>query len=223
MVKIKNLNKIYNENKANQFIALKDISLDINRNELVILKGISGSGKSTLLSIIASYMKPTNGFIEVNNELIAKLPDQHISNFRLNNIGYIFQSFNLFENLTVHQNITASLIPLGLKQNIIDVKVDNVLNLINISHKKEQIVSSLSGGEKQRVAIARALVNQPEIILCDEPTASLDHSNGLIFIDIVKELKRLGKTIIISTHDPIFDDLEIVDKVILIENGEIKN
>ncbi len=221
IIKMENLNKIFNENKPNQFNALKDINLHINENEVVFLKGVSGSGKSTLLSILASFMKPTNGLVEVNGEFIAKLPDTHISTFRLNNIGFIFQSFNLFEQLTVAQNIMTSLIPKEYTQKICDEKIDAVLKLINISHKKDQVVSNLSGGEKQRVAIARALVNEPDIILCDEPTAALDYDNSLIFIEIVKQLQGLGKTIVVATHDTIFDDIDINCRVINIKNGTI--
>ena len=225
MIKIKNLNKIFNKNKPNEFYALKDINLDIKKNEVIILNGVSGSGKSTLLSIISSFMKPTNGLIEVNKEFIAKLPDKHISNFRLNNIGFVAQSFNLFDQLTVTQNIMASLTPKEYSQKICDKKIDDVLELINISHKKGQVVLNLSGGEKQRVAIARALVNEPDIILCDEPTAALDYDNSLIFIDIIKQLQKLGKTIIIATHDTIFDNLhkniDMNCRVINIKNGRI--
>ncbi len=221
IIKMENLNKIFNENKANQFHALKDINLHIKKNEVILLKGVSGSGKSTLLSILASFMKPTNGLVEVNGEFVAKLPDKHISEFRLNNIGFIFQSFNLFEQLTVEQNIMTSLIPKEYTQDICDKKIDDVLKLINISHKKGQTVSNLSGGEKQRVAIARALVNEPDIILCDEPTAALDYDNSLIFIDIIKQLQDLGKTIVIATHDTIFNDADMNCRVIDIKNGMI--
>ncbi|MEA2019513.1 MAG: ABC transporter ATP-binding protein [Campylobacterota bacterium] len=221
MIKIEKLNKIFNENKPNQFYALKDINLHIDKNEVIILKGVSGSGKSTLLSIISSFMKPTNGLVVVKGEHIAKLPDKHISNFRLNNIGFVFQSFNLFDQLTVEQNIIASLIPKEYTQEICDKKIDDVLKLINIFHKKGQTISNLSGGEKQRVAIARALVNEPDIILCDEPTAALDYDNSLIFIDIIEQLQKLGKTIVIATHDTIFNDLSIDCRVIDIKNGEI--
>ena len=221
IIKIENLNKIFNENKPSQFHALKNINLYIKKNEVVFIKGVSGSGKSTLLSIIASFTKPTNGLVEVNGEFIAKLPDAHISEFRLNNIGFIFQSFNLFEQLTVAQNIMTSLIPKEYTQKICDKKIDAVLELINISHKKDQVVSNLSGGEKQRVAIARALVNEPNIILCDEPTAALDYNNSLIFIEIVKQLQALGKTIVIATHDTIFDDIDIRCRIINIKNGTI--
>ncbi|MCG3685494.1 ABC transporter ATP-binding protein [Aliarcobacter butzleri] len=221
MIKIKNLNKIFYENTNKEFYALKDINLNIKKSSCVVLKGVSGSGKSTLLSLIATLQKPTSGEIVVENESIAKLPDFHASNFRARKIGFIFQSFNLFNELSVKDNISLPLIPLGFSQKQIDEKVINTLKLSNILHKKDELVSNLSGGEKQRCAIARALVNDCEIILCDEPTANLDYENSKNFIEILKELKELKKTIIIATHDPIFDNLDFVDSEILIKNGQI--
>ncbi|MFX4243066.1 ABC transporter ATP-binding protein [Aliarcobacter butzleri] len=221
MIKIKNLSKIFYENTNKEFCALKDINLNIKKSSCVVLKGVSGSGKSTLLSLIATLQKPTSGEIVVENESIAKLPDFHASNFRARKIGFIFQSFNLFNELSVKDNISLPLIPLGFSQKQIDEKVINTLKLSNILHKKDELVSNLSGGEKQRCAIARALVNDCEIILCDEPTANLDYENSKNFIEILKELKELKKTIIIATHDPIFDNLDFVDSEILIKNGQI--
>ncbi|MFW2557419.1 ABC transporter ATP-binding protein [Aliarcobacter butzleri] len=221
MIKIKNLNKIFYENTNKEFYALKDINLNIKKSSCVVLKGVSGSGKSTLLSLIATLQKPTSGEIVVEDESIAKLPDFHASNFRAKKIGFIFQSFNLFNELSVKDNISLPLIPLGFSQKQIDEKVISTLKLANILHKKDELVSNLSGGEKQRCAIARALVNDCEIILCDEPTANLDYENSKNFIEILKELKELKKTIIIATHDPIFDNLDFVDSEILIKNGQI--
>ncbi len=221
MIKIKNLNKIFYENTNKEFYALKDINLNIKKSSCVVLKGVSGSGKSTLLSLIATLQKPTSGEIVVENESIAKLPDFHASNFRARKIGFIFQSFNLFNELSVKDNISLPLIPLGFSQKQIDEKVISTLKLANILHKKDELVSNLSGGEKQRCAIARALVNNCEIILCDEPTANLDYENSKNFIEILKELKELKKTIIIATHDPVFDNLDFVDFEILIKNGQI--
>ncbi|MCG3720208.1 ABC transporter ATP-binding protein [Aliarcobacter butzleri] len=197
------------------------MNLNIKKSSCVVLKGVSGSGKSTLLSLIATLQKPTSGEIVVENESIAKLPDFHASNFRARKIGFIFQSFNLFNELSVKDNISLPLIPLGFSQKQIDEKVINTLKLANILHKKDELVSNLSGGEKQRCAIARALVNDCEIILCDEPTANLDYENSKNFIEILKDLKELKKTIIIATHDPIFDNLDFVDSEILIKNGQI--
>lgn len=221
MIQVNKLNKIFNENTKKQFHALKDINLQIQTSSCVILKGVSGSGKSTLLSILGTLSKPSSGDIIVNGDSIAKLPDLHASSFRATNLGFIFQSYNLFNELDVIQNVSIPLIPLGFTQKQINEKVSIALNLANIEHKKNETVSNLSGGEKQRVAIARALVNNPDIILCDEPTANLDKDNSLKFIEAMRKLKTLNKTIIIATHDPIFENLDFVDEVINIKDGEI--
>ncbi len=221
MIKVNNLNKIFNDKTKKEFQALKDISFEIDDYSCTILKGISGSGKSTLLSILGALSKPTSGSVIINDENIAKLPDLHASDFRASTLGFIFQSYNLFNHLNVKDNVSIPLIPLGLTQEEIDKKVLEALKLANISHKEEEIISNLSGGEKQRCAIARALVNQPNIILCDEPTANLDLDNSLKFIEVMKKLKSLNKTIIIATHDPIFDNCDFIDNTINIKNGQI--
>ena len=221
MIKIENLNKIFNENTKREFHALKNINLEIADSSCIILKGISGSGKSTLLSIIGTLLKPTSGNIQINNENVAKLPDLHASDFRAKRLGFIFQSYNLFDTLSVKDNVSIPLIPLGFNQKQIDEMSLKALELSNINHKKDELVYNLSGGEKQRCAIARAMVNNPNIILCDEPTANLDYDNSIIFIETLKKLKALNKTIIVATHDPIFDNLDFVDKIINIKNGMI--
>lgn len=221
MIKVNKLNKVFNQNTKKEFHALKNINIQIETSSCVILKGVSGSGKSTLLSILGTLSKPSSGDIIVNDDSIAKLPDLHASSYRAKNLGFIFQSYNLFNELDVAQNVSIPLIPLGFTQKQIDEKVMIALSLANIEHKKNETVSNLSGGEKQRTAIARALVNNPDIILCDEPTANLDTDNSLKFIAAMKRLKALNKTIIIATHDPIFDNLDFVDAIINIKNGEI--
>ncbi len=221
MIEIKSLYMTFNPNSNREFCALKNINLSIKERELVILKGVSGSGKSTLLSLISALIKPTSGEIIIDGERIAKLPEHHASKFRVQNIGFIFQPFNLFEILSVSENISLPLIPLGFAPSQIREKVQKAMNLANITHKAHQCVNNLSGGEKQRCAIARALVNDPKIILCDEPTANLDLANSLNFIEVLKTLKKLGITIVIATHDPIFDEVNFEDRVINIKDGEI--
>ena len=221
MIHLKGINKIHSQCGPAEFQSLFDITFDVREGELVILKGVSGSGKSTLLSIIGALQKPTSGAVEVEGRAIAKLPDLHASSFRARTIGFIFQTFNLFDEFTVAENVALPLVPTGIPQKEIDKNVVRALELTNISHKATQSVRDLSGGEKQRTSIARALVNDAKIILCDEPTANLDRENSLAFMGILKDLKSLGKTILMATHDPLFADLEVVDRVLEIEAGRI--
>ncbi len=221
IIQIENLNRSF-EHAGNEVSVLKEINLNIRQGECIVLKGVSGSGKTTLLSLIAGLDKPSSGKVLIEGEPISKLPDAFASELRAKKIGMIFQHFNLLEHLSVSENVTIPLIPSGLKMKEIHDKVDAALILANIMHKKEILSSRLSGGEKQRTAIARALVANPDIILCDEPTANLDRDNSLLFIDILKELHSMGKTIVVATHDPLFDDLSFESTVIPMVDGEIK-
>ncbi len=220
MIQIENLYRTFHH-EGNDVPVLKEINLNIRQGECVVLKGVSGSGKTTLLSLIAGLDKPSSGKVLIEGEPISKLPDLFASELRAKKIGMIFQHFNLFEHLSVSENVTIPLIPSGLKMKEIHQKVDEALHLANIKHKKDILASRLSGGEKQRTAIARALVANPSIILCDEPTANLDRDNSLLFIDILGELHRMGKTIVIATHDPLFDSLSFESTVIPMVNGMI--
>ena len=221
MIELKNITKIYDLNKNDQVVALKDINLSINEGELIVLKGSSGSGKSTILSLIAALNKPTSGEVIVDNKKISKLPDNFASIYRRDNIGFIFQKYNLIADLSVKENILLPLIPLNPDINELDEKLNLVMEKFKIFHKKETLVKNLSGGEQQRVAIARANVNNPKIILADEPTANLDEKLSLHFIDILRELRNTGKTIIVATHDPLFFNLDFVDREIQVNNGTI--
>ena len=221
MIQLKNITKIYEINSREKVTALLDINLSFKEGELIVLKGVSGSGKSSILSLIAGLSKPTTGEVIVDRKKISKLPDNFASIYRRDNIGFIFQKYNLLPSLTVTDNILLPLVPLNLDTNIAQQKLKRVMKMFHIEHKKDTIVKNLSGGEQQRVAIARANVNEPKIIIADEPTANLDKKLSLSFIDILKELKGKNKTIIIATHDPLFFNLNIVDREIEVSNGEI--
>ena len=219
MIKCKNLTKIFNQNKRNEQTALKNIYLTINSGELVVLKGASGSGKSTLLSLIAALSKPTIGEMIVDEKRVSKMPDNFTAMFRRENIGFIFQKYNLISTLSAYQNIIVPTIPSNPDEKELDKRVNELLEMFNIQSKKESLVKNLSGGEQQRVAIARALINDPKIIIADEPTANLDAKLSLDFIDILKELKNQNRTIIVATHDPLFFKLDFCDKLVEMKDG----
>jgi putative ABC transport system ATP-binding protein len=222
IVDISNLYKSYT-NGNNVYEVLKDINLKLNDGEVLILKGVSGSGKSTLLSIIAGMEKPTSGKLEVLGEPIAKLPDIHISHFRAEKIGMVFQNFNLIENFSALDNVMLPLASLNIKLKDAKRMGLEALKKLNIESLYNKDVKLLSGGQKQRVAIARAIITKPKLLLCDEPTANLDRKNANAFLDILKELNREKISIIVATHDPIFDKLDINYKTLKIEQGQIVN
>jgi putative ABC transport system ATP-binding protein len=221
VIELKNIVKKYEQNTQNEVMALKGVDLHIKEGELVVLMGASGSGKSTILSLIAALSKPTSGEVVVCRDRISKLPDNFASDFRRHSIGFIFQKYNLIPTLSVKENIILPLIPMNPNEDEVQEKLERVLKIFHIEHKRDRLVRDLSGGEQQRVAIARANINNPKIILADEPTANLDEKLSLAFIEILKELKSEGKTIVIATHDPLFFGLDIVDREIEIYQGNI--
>ena len=221
MINIRGVSLVYNQGKQNEFCALKNINLDVNNGELVILKGVSGSGKSTLLSLIALLQKPTSGEILIDGTNIAKLPDAFCSEFRHKRLGLVFQNFNLIEGLSVYENLLAPFALTNFKANVREEMIKKALNLANISHKRDENVSNLSGGERQRCAVARALSMDADIILADEPTANLDRQNARAFLGLLESFKALKKSVIVSTHDSIFDELGATDRVVSLQNGEI--
>lgn len=221
MIELKNITKTYEINKNNVVTALQDINLNIKEGELIVLKGASGSGKSSVLSLIAALSKPTSGEVIVDAKHISKLPDNFASEYRRDNIGFIFQKYNLIPTLSVKDNILLPLVPLNPDASSASEKLNRVMNMFKIEHKADAIIKNLSGGEQQRVAIARANVNNPKIIVADEPTANLDEKLSLHFIEMLRELKALGKTIVIATHDPLFFGLDIVDREIEMHNGAL--
>ena len=205
MIVLKNLTKIYELNKNNKTVAIKNINLQINEGELIVLKGASGSGKSTILSLLAGLSKPSSGEVIINNRQISKLPDNFASDFRQKYIGFIFQKYNLIPNLSVQDNILLPLVPKNL---------DSI-------YAKELLEKVMYDFKIEPVAIARSQINNPKIVIADEPTANLDKELSKHFISILKELKNKGKTIIVASHDPLFFDLDFATKVIEISNGEI--
>lgn len=210
MIELKNVTKIFNENKPNEFIAVKDISFSVKKGEIFILNGVSGSGKTTVLSMIAGLYKPSAGEIIVKNESINKLSLKFMSLFRRENIGFIFQNFNLIPTLSVFENIILPALPCKI---LPLQRADELLDEFNLKNKKNELAKNLSGGEMQRVAIIRALINDADIILADEPTANLDAFLSQKFVEILKFLQNKGKTIVISTHDPFLIENSCVNSV----------
>jgi len=200
--------------------ALANISLHVKRGECVVLKGMSGSGKSTLLSLIAGLAQPNSGEVSVDGREISKLPEPFSAQLRRQKIGFIFQKFHLIPHLSALENVIAPLIPENLSLSRLDEKAKSAMEQCGIAHKAQMRVNRLSGGEQQRVAIARALVNEPLLILADEPTANLDEKLSRELIAQFERLKRQGITQLIATHDPLFFDLGFVDRVLEIKNGE---
>lgn len=203
MLELREVTKIFNPGRPNEFTALDGISLDIPLGATTALKGPSGSGKTTLLSIIGCMARPTSGTVHLDGELLSSLPERHMAHVRRKTFGFVFQSFNLIKGLTALENILVPALPLGEPRSAIQARADDLLERFRIASKAGQKVESLSGGEKQRVAVARALVNNPRILIADEPTAHLDTALAGEFLAYLGELAAEGRTILLSSHDPL--------------------
>lgn len=201
-IELKNVVKIYNENKSNRVRALSGATLNVERGESISIMGVSGSGKSTLLHIIGCLDSLTSGEYILDGINVGKLSAGELSKLRNDKIGFILQSFGLIEQDNVYNNIKIPLL-IGNKYGYKEVKrrVNEVLRLVGLTGYGKRKVRELSGGQKQRVAIARALVNDPDIILADEPTSALDSSTAEEIMALFASLNKEGKTIIIVTHD----------------------
>jgi putative ABC transport system ATP-binding protein len=203
-----------------QIRVLHDINVDVNAGELTYLVGESGSGKTTLISIIAGILYPTEGRVQVFDTEIYDLSDNDLVRFRLANIGFIFQQYNLLPTLTAAENAAIPLIADGMKRSEAVERARALLEKLNIANQADKYPRQLSGGQQQRVAIARALVHEPRLIVCDEPTAALDAKSGRRVMDLLREVAlAANRAVIIVTHDNrIFD---LADRILAMEDGRI--
>jgi len=221
LIELDKVCKTYNQGQLNEVKALRNVSLAIDSGAMVCLQGASGSGKSTLLSIIGCVFPPTCGRAAIAGKQLARMPDRFLTIHRRNTIGFIFQHFNILPELTVLENITLPLMPLGVAPRARKERAVGLMEMLSISHRANFPARQISGGELQRVAIARALINDPPIILADEPTAHLDHALSLAFMEIMQALQRAGKTIILTSHDAVITQHPAVERIIAIQDGEI--
>jgi len=212
MIKLENVEKYYGGHKV-----LKGINLIIQKGEFISVMGSSGSGKSTLLNLIGGMDRPEKGSVIVNGENISVFTDEKLTLYRRKKIGFIFQFFNLLPNITVFENISMPLLLNGSEDR---EKVFQYMKRINLDGKEDKYPYQLSGGEQQRVAIARALIHEPEIILADEPTGSLDSETGRKIMDLVQELtEEMNKTVILVTHESYI--AECADRTVRIKDGVV--
>ena len=199
MIKVNNLKKVFSYGDVNT-VALGGISLEINSGELVAIMGPSGCGKTTLLNILGLLDNPTEGSYLLNGIEVANLKENQRTELRKGKIGFVFQSFNLIDELNVEQNVELPLKYMGMPAEERHAKVFDVLRRVNMSHRRAHFPNQLSGGQQQRVAIARAVVCEPLLILADEPTGNLDSKNGKEVMDLLAELNDDGTTIVMVTH-----------------------
>lgn len=220
-VLLEGVHKYYNRSEENEVHALRGVTLQVKEGEVVCLQGPSGSGKSTLLSIIGCLYPPTSGNATIAGKRLSRMPDHFLTRHRRENIGFIFQRFNLIESLSALENITLPLLPMGISPNERNRRGRVLLERLGIGHRENFRVNRISGGEMQRVAIARALICDPPLILADEPTAHLDSELSRQFMESMSFLKDDGRTIVFTSHDPIVTDHRICDTLYSMQDGQV--
>jgi putative ABC transport system ATP-binding protein len=216
LISTRDLSKIYHMGEVS-VEALRDATLDIYEGEFVVILGPSGSGKSTLLNIIGGMDTPTHGKVIFRGQELGDLDDNGLTRYRRENIGFIFQFYNLLPNLTARENVE---LVTDMSADPLDVM--EVLEKVGLKERADHFPSQLSGGEQQRVAVARAVAKNPEMLLCDEPTGALDNVTGRVVLKVLKEINQsLGKTVLVITHNAAI--AEMADRVLYLSNGRIAN
>lgn len=220
IVEVKNAMKTYLSGDTT-ITALHPTNVTFNKGEVTLIMGPSGSGKTTLLSLVGCIIYPTEGEVFLKGINVSELSEKELAKIRLNTVGFVFQHFNLLEPLSALENVMQPMILQGISKTEAKEKALKALEKVNLLERKNNLPKKLSGGQKQRVAIARALVTNPDIILCDEPTASLDAKSGAVIMEELKLLSRQDKAVIIVTHD--LRLRKFADRVIYVEEGKVSN
>lgn len=221
LISTQNLSKTFNKGQSNEVKAVQNINLEIKTNEAVLLQGSSGSGKSTLLAMLGCLSRPSAGEYLCMGEKVSRWSEKFLTQYRQKHIGIVFQQFQLIQGLSVFDNIAIPLLPLNLTRKAIILAVEKAAQDAEIAHKLSFRVDILSGGEMQRVAIARALVNNPTLLLADEPTAHLDTETAKTILALFEKLKNLGKTLVITSHDHLVKQSLLFDTHIAMKDGQI--
>lgn len=218
MLKVENLKKSFFTEEI-ETIALNGVSFEVKEGEFVAVMGPSGCGKSTLLNILGLLDNPTEGSYSLLGKEVGSLRERERTQFRKGNLGFVFQSFNLIDEMTVFENVELPLVFMGVKASERKKRVNEILDRMNISHRAGHFPQQLSGGQQQRVAIARAVVSNPKLVLADEPTGNLDSKNGQEVMMLLQELNREGTTIIMVTHSQ--HDAQYASRTICLFDGQV--
>ena len=218
MIKIENLRKVFRTEEI-ETVALSDVSLEVNQGEFIAIMGPSGCGKSTLMNILGLLDNPTAGTYYLAGKEVGHLKEKDRTQARKGNIGFVFQNFNLIEEMSVSENVELPLVYMRVSKSERKRRVSEALQRMNISHRAKHFPNQLSGGQQQRVAIARAVVANPKLILADEPTGNLDSKNGRDVMDLLSELNKEGATIVMVTHS--MHDASFAHRIVNLFDGEI--
>lgn len=221
LVRVEDVTKVYHRGAPDEVRAVRGISMTVSQGEVLVIEGPSGSGKTSLLTIIGCMSRPTSGQVLVGDKRVSRLSETALTSIRRSTFGFIFQHLHLIPDLAVKDNIMLPLYPTGMAVAEMDERVERALRAMHLENRRTARAGRISGGEQQRTAIARALVNEPSIVIADEPTAHLDSELSAELLDTLAELNRAGTTIIIATHDPRVIEHPIVSRRLVVRDGRI--
>jgi putative ABC transport system ATP-binding protein len=221
MIEVHGIRKAYNQGQHNEYWALDGIDLAIEAGRVTALRGPSGSGKTTLLTIIGCLARPTEGRVRLNGQDLSGLPERFLTGIRRQTFGFVFQQFNLIRGLSALDNVMLPAYPLGRPHHELKARAEHLLAELKVGHRQAARVEWLSGGEQQRVAIARALVNDPRMVIADEPTANLDTHLSRQFMELLEGLVTQGRTVLLTSHDPLVVESAVVDRVVDMRDGKL--
>jgi putative ABC transport system ATP-binding protein len=221
MIELSGIRKAFNQGRENELWALNGIDLSIRERQTTVLFGPSGSGKTTLLTIVGCLARPTSGRVRLEGQDISGMPERFLTQIRRRTFGFIFQQFNLIRGLSALENVMLPAYPLGGDWRQLRERAASLLDSLELAHRRESRVEWLSGGEQQRVAIARALINDPRVVIADEPTANLDTALSREFLGILESLVAQGRTVLLTSHDPLVVESGLVERVVKLRDGRI--
>ncbi len=221
MIELANIKKAFNQGKPNEYWALNGIDLTLEAGKVTAFRGPSGSGKTTLLTLVGGLSRPTSGRVRFRGEDISGLPERFLTEIRRQSFGFIFQQFNLIKGLSALENVILPGFPTGRPRAELVASACQLFAQLKLEHRLHAKVEWLSGGEQQRVAIARALINNPQVIIADEPTANLDTALSREFMAILESFTAAGKTVLLTSHDPLVVESSAVHRVVGIRDGKL--
>ena len=222
LIELHEVRRVFHQGRPDELTAVDGVSLALEAGAVTVLRGPSGSGKTSLLAVIGGMARPTSGRIRLEDRELTSLPERFLTEVRRRTFGFVFQQFHLVRGLTVLENVMLPATPLGIPRATLAARAAALLERLGVGHRARARSDWLSGGEAQRVAIARALVNDPRVVIADEPTAHLDSRLSGEFLEIVAALKEEGRTVIIASHDPLVFQAGVVDRTISFRDGRVE-
>ncbi|NTV97197.1 MAG: ABC transporter ATP-binding protein [Thiobacillus sp.] len=221
MIELVAVSKVFNAGQGNEYVAVREVDLVIEDGGVTVLSGPSGSGKTTLLSLIGGLTRPTAGRVRLDGRDISALPERFLTELRRTTFGFVFQHFHLIRGLTVLDNVMLPAAPTGRPYREVRRRALELLVDLGLAGRAGTPVEKLSGGEAQRAAIARALINDPRVLIADEPTAHLDSQLSRQILDVLANLRGSGRSLILSSHDPLVTESGLVDRLVAVRDGRV--